>query len=600
MMSPRKTPLTFVTVGLLVSGALLGQEVSTGQVDRADFAKMQEAIASQREALAAQQKQLEIQQQEIQELKSLLRKQLENQTESPDSTGALVAGTNGAVPTAAVRQPATTAQLPPPSLPKPAGQTPAGASTIPPADLTSPVPPDKERVPSNALLNDKVPDFTPGQEFEKVKSDETAIEIGPATVRFGGYIALTSIWRSTTSGGGTGTKFNSFPFPNTVLGNDVETRLSAQATRLSLRVDAPFPDVGHFRNISGYIEADFNGTNPGNVALSSTSVGFRLRQAFAEVQYGDSWFVVGGQAFSLITPQKDQISVWPGDQELTQAVDTSYVAGMVQVRLPQLRVTWRPKKSFNWAFSVENPEQQVGFTDIVVFPTCCATDLAAQYNTGADEFKTPNLMPDFHSRIAFNSQNFHLDFGGVLRVFHHKVFPFTDPYKWTQVAGGGNLNVGVKFTKTTKLIVQGAYGVGIGRYIGAMFPDVVIRPNLTINPLPVASWVTGIEQGISKNVSVATYYSGGWAQKASYWQPDGTYIGYGFPGSPDLDNRQIQEATLVATWRIVKTENRGSVQFASQFSWLQRTPYYPVRGPFGPIVSEQPYLWFSQIRYNLP
>jgi hypothetical protein len=127
---------------------------------------------------------------------------------------------------------------------------------------------------------------------------------------------------------------------------------------------------------------------------------------------------------------------------------------------------------------------------------------------------------------------------------------------------------------------------------------VVIRPNLTINPLPVASWVTGIEQGVSKNVSVAGYYSGGWAQKASYRQPDGTYIGYGFPGSPDLDNRQIQEGTLVATWRIVKTENRGSVQFATQFSWLQRTPYYPV-GPQR-IVSDSQYKVLPQIRYNLP
>ena len=88
-----ETPRALVTVGLLVSGALLGQEQSTGQVQPADFAKMQEALASQREALAAQQKQLEIQQQEIQELKSLLRKQVENQTEFPDSTGALAAKT---------------------------------------------------------------------------------------------------------------------------------------------------------------------------------------------------------------------------------------------------------------------------------------------------------------------------------------------------------------------------------------------------------------------------------------------------------------------------------------------------------------------------
>jgi hypothetical protein len=126
--------------------------------------------------------------------------------------------------------------------------------------------------------------------------------------------------------------------------------------------------------------------------------------------------------------------------------------------------------------------------------------------------------------------------------------------------------------------------------------------NLTINPLPVASWVTGVEHGITKNVDIAAYYSGGWAKRAFYLQPNGIYVGYGFPGSPDLDNRQIQEATLIAAWRIVKTENRGSVQYSTQFSWLSRTPYNSVPALIGTgqYHSATAYLVFSQLRYNLP
>jgi hypothetical protein len=446
-----------------------------------------------------------------------------------------------------------------------------------------------------------IPEFDPAQEYEKEKPEEAGIEIGPAQFRLGGYIALTGIWRSSTSGGGTGTPFARVPFPSQVLGQVPETRLSAQATRLSLRVDVPFPK-GRFRRVSGYIETDFNGVNPGTVALTSTSVGFRLRHAFVEAQYGDHWFFVAGQAFSLMTPAKNQLSIWPADFETPQVVDTSYVAGFVYARLPQVRVTWRPKKRFNWAFSVENPEQQVGFGDTVVFPTCCASDLANQYNTGSDDFKTPNLIPDFHTRVAFNSERFHIDIGGVLRTFHHTITPFTSALTFTQNAGGGSVNMAAKVAKNTRLIAQGAYGVAIGRYIGALFPDVVVRPNLTINPLPTASWVSGLDQGITKNFDIAAYYSGGWVKRSYYLQPDGIYIGYGFPGSTDLDNRQLEEATLFATWRIYKAEKRGSVQWGTQFSWFSRTPYASVPRFLGPGQwhSAEPWLMFSQLRYNLP
>ena len=44
----------------------------------------------------------------------------------------------------------------------------------------------------------------------------------------------------------------------------------------------------------------FAGATPGNVAVTTSGVGFRLRLAFAEVQYGQKFFLAAGQAFSLV------------------------------------------------------------------------------------------------------------------------------------------------------------------------------------------------------------------------------------------------------------------------------------------------------------
>ena len=163
-------------------------------------------------------------------------------------------------------------------------------------------------------------------------------------------------------------------------GSVSETRLTAQSSRLSIRVDAPFTEA-RFRNISGYFEMDFNGATPGTIAVTSNSAGFRLRQGFADVQYGDHFSMAAGQAFTLMTPAKARLSVWPSDYEMSQAVDTNYLAGMVWERVPQVRFTWRASDTIDWAVSIENPEQQIG-ESVVTLPDCCREDIEAQYNTG--------------------------------------------------------------------------------------------------------------------------------------------------------------------------------------------------------------------------
>ena len=447
------------------------------------------------------------------------------------------------------------------------------------ADAQTPTQPDQQ------ALN-------PTQEIAKETPEAAALVAGPTEIRIGGYLGVTGIYRSTSSGGGTGTSFATIPYGDIAEGHLSETRLSAQASRLSIRVNAAAAE--HRRTLAGYFEMDFNGTTPGNVAVTTTSVGFRLRNAFGEAQFNRRFLVAAGQAYTLMTPAKDQLSVWPSDHELTHAVDMNYVAGMVWGRTPQVRFTYRPTTTFNWAVSVENPEQQLG-DGVVALPRCCADDLRNQFNTGGNNLTVPNLMPDLVSRVAFNAgRTFHVDAGGVLRVFRDTLAPYTTSTK--QVGGGGSVNARVSVAGMANVIGQFAYGAGLGRYIGGLVPDVSVSADGRIHPIHTYSWVGGVECRLMTRASVAFYDSGAHADGSYSSDADGTYIGFGYPGAPNTDNTAVHEVTGVFAWQPWKIEGRGSMQWTTQFSWVGRTPFSAGASQ----SSAGSVLFFTQLRYNLP
>jgi len=288
------------------------------------------------------------------------------------------------------------------------------------------------------------------------------------------------------------------------------------------------------------------------------------------------------------------LSVWPSDFELSQAVDTSYLAGTVWGRYPQVRLAWRPSRTFNWAVSVENPEQQIG-NGLITMPACCADAIEAQYNTGSDQLAVPNLMPDFVTRVALNpNKAFHLDAGGVVRAFRHTVTPYDHSFK--DVGGGASVNVRVTALPKTRIILQGAYGSGLGRYLGGLAPDVAFSRDGSIRPITSASWVGGIEQRISRRASVSGYYSGVDIDDCYSQDVDGSDIGFGYPGASNSNNRRIDEVTGTFSSLVTSTQNRGSVQLGIQTSWVRREPWSQGAGP----ASASAFLFFTQLRYNLP
>jgi hypothetical protein len=456
--------------------------------------------------------------------------------------------------------------------------------------------------PATAVGSNQLPigerGFNPTQEVAGERPEGPAVMAGPAELRFGGYLGVVGIFRDVNGGGGTGTSFASIPYRDTLQGNVSESRLTAQPSRLSIRADANVTEgQARFRRLSGYIEMDFNGNVPGTAGVSTTSVGLRLRHGFGEAQYRDSWFLAVGQTFTLMTPQKSQLSSWPSDVEMSQAVDTNYLAGMMWGRIPGVRVTWRPSRRFNWAFAAENPEQELG-TDLVKLPACCSSDIGAQYNTGSEGLRVPNFMPDLHSRVAFNGNDdgWHVDVGGVFRVFRHELQPYDTGNDQRQAAGGVSANASARLSAGTKILGQFSSGSGMGRYIGGLVPDAAFTPEGGIEPIRTRSWVVGVEQALRGAVSLAGYFSGVESDARTFVDRGGAYIGFGYPGSPNSNNDSIREATVTFGWRTFQSANRGSVQLSTQLSWLDRKPFDPGTGP----PSAEMFMLQVQLRYNLP
>jgi hypothetical protein len=244
--------------------------------------------------------------------------------------------------------------------------------------------------------------------------------------------------------------------------------------------------------------------------------------------------------------------------------------------------------------SIENPEQQLG-SGVVRLPACCSGDLENQYNTGSNGLSTPNLMPDFVSRVALNrGKTVHVDAGGVVRVFRHTLKPYDESMK--QVGGGVSVNARVTLAMEANVVGQFADGAGLGRYLGGLVPDLSVSADGDIHPIRTYSWVVGVERRLTTHASIAFYDSGVHAYSSYSTDTDGTYIGFGYPGAPTTDNRTIHEVTGVFAWQPWKIEGRGSMQWTTQLSWLSRTPWSPGAGP----SSASAVVFFTQLRYNLP
>jgi hypothetical protein len=527
---------------------------------------------------------------EVRQLRQLVQEQAERlrglQQRLADVEGEVAAGksatTNAASSaTGAAEQPTTPAES-------------AGSTAQPPAE------------PSPAATQEE--DKNQGK-----KPSPLYFEIGKARFSPGGFVDLTSFTRSTNLGSGIATAFQSLPFNNTPAGRLSETHFSAQYSRLSLKVDAPVTDA---TSLTGYVEADFLGFQPANAFITSNSNSLRMRVYWANVKHGN-WEVLGGQEWSLLTPNRVGLSPYTPDVFYTFNEDPNFQVGLIWARQAQFRVIYHATPKLAVGVSLENPQQFAPAS--VVFP---ATTFLTQFDNGSNATNTPsastntavpNLHPDVIVKVAYDTElghrPFHVEVAGLIRSF--KVFNtlITPNRTDTITGGGGSINLNLQLIRNLTLIANSFYSDGGGRYNEGLGPDAIVKPNGSLSAVHSGSGLAGLEWQASRRYMFDAYYGAAYFERnfGLFPTPGSTCngragfacVGFGFPGSANTTNRAIQEATFDAIPTLWSSENYGKFQVIAQYSYLVRSPWSTLTIPPTPKNAHLSMV-YAGIRYILP
>ena len=431
------------------------------------------------------------------------------------------------------------------------------------------------------------------QKIQEAKNETSPLffKIGRANFTPGGFLDMTGVFRTKAVGSGIATTFGAIPYK--VAGSYPaaglsELRISEQNSRLSLKADSAIGSA----KVVGYFETDFLGYNATTMDVTSNSATLRLRLAFADVTKG-KWEVLGGQDWSLMTPNRAGISPMTNDVFYSLDADANYQLGVVWARQPQVRVVYRPNNSWALALSAENPQQFIG--SALTVPTAF-TSTQADTNGAAwgANTNTPNLLPDFVAKVAYDTKlggrSIHLDAAGIYRTFKINTFvaatSTTAQINGNSTTGGGGVsfNSNLELFKNFHFFENAFWSDGGGRYVLGLEPDFVVRPAnsagiYTISPVHTGSGLLGFEYQAFPKLMFFGYYSGVYASRNDVKVAPETscgalgYCGFGFPGSSNATNRDIQESTLGISRIFWHSPELGKLMVFTQVSYLTRNPW---------------------------
>ncbi len=127
--------------------------------------------------------------------------------------------------------------------------------------------PDREAVSGSAAA--AVPSVPIGQESAaKEKESPLSFSIGNVQFTPGGSIDFTSVFRTTDIGSGVGTTFGSVPFNNTGAGQLTEDRLTAQNSRVTLKLQSKFGET----TLRGILKRTFSAMMPQTCSLRTMRI----------------------------------------------------------------------------------------------------------------------------------------------------------------------------------------------------------------------------------------------------------------------------------------------------------------------------------------
>jgi hypothetical protein len=504
-------------------------------------------------------------------------------------------------------------------------KTPAEPATAPAAVVSTAVAAETPAMTSAAVTSAGV---IPGQpiggaprKLSASLSPQDTEKPGPLYFKIGGaefyplgFMDAMNVFR-TTQLGTIGTNFGSIAFNNTVAGRLTESRFSIQNSRIGLRTHAKFGEA----DVTGYLEADFLGYQPANANDTSNSNTLRMRLYWVDYKR-KMWEVLAGQSWSFLTPNRNGLSALPGDLFYSQDVDTNYQLGLTWARQATFRVIAHPSKNVAMGVAFENPEQTLPSSVTLPLASGVGAGYVSQFDsnsgntssaTGVNNPNTPTLHPDIIPKIAFDfkpgGHQVHFDFAGLFRTFR-AVNVIATPATitaantvYSTIHGGGvEGGMNVEVVKNFRVVATGFYSSGGGRYIGSTgAPDLIVRADGNLSSVKSGSGIGGFEYQPRPNTLIYGYYSGAYFGKDYNAITSGgttTFVGYGYPGSPNSANRYIYEPTFGIHQYLWRNANYGDLRLMTQYSYVSRTPWNVGTGPHTAHLS----MVYIDLRYDLP
>jgi len=461
------------------------------------------------------------------------------------------------------------------------------------------------------------------QETEKPKESPLSFRIGNADFTPGGFVDFENVFRTTNTGNVTATNFWAIPFNNTAAGHLTEYRSTGQYSRINLKTTTKFKG----NDVTGYVEADFNGNDAANVFITSNPHTMRVRLFWADFRRGN-WEFLGGQTWGLETPNRTGVSPNPADLSLTLGEDAQTHVGINYTRAAEFRAAYHFNKEFVWAVALQNPQQYIGQGNEVIFPGAFSAALAPQFDNAAVS-GAPNAAPDFLTKFAFDTgtaHKFHLELGGLTTSAKVAVTPTVAgaSFRKHSMFGAGFMGgFNFELIKNFRVLAQGLWGPGVGRYLIAMGPQAVAVAvpasgstvcaagptggcDISLSPVHAGDALVGVEAQAGKS-QFGFYYGGAYFARNTFQDltvATHPFIGFGnfgaAPGVAGIMNRAIQEGTIDWTQTFWRNPQYGAVLLVTQGSYVTRSPWSQGTGPLINPKNAHLTMGYVSLRYVLP
>lgn len=426
-----------------------------------------------------------------------------------------------------------------------------------------------------------------------------------SVLELGGFVDFENIFRTTNTQNNIATAFGSIPFSNTAQGQITEFRTTAQYSRFNVKFAGNFAG----NQITAYLETDFSGNDAPNVYQTVNSTTQRLRLYFADVKRG-TWEFLGGQTWSWLTPNRNGLGPMPVDLAITYNEDQNLMVGVPYTRAAEFRAAYHPNQNWAMGVGIEDPNQYIGtYVALPVGFTSIGSQFDNNNNAGA-----ANLMPDILSKVTydrdFSGRHFHAELTCLASGAHAAVMAVGSTAFRTHsvIGGGGQIAANYELVPHKLVVLANAFwSDGGAHYLVATGPQLVIRPNLAGNDVSLSmvhagAGSAGLEWRATPKNAFAVYYGADYFGRNFF--PDttdtmkpGTIIGFGGPGSPNTNNRAIQQATFDWISTFWQNPRHGALQAYTQYSYLTRAPWYVAPGaPKNAHLS----MVYGGLRYVLP